>query len=218
MSISLGSKNSPTRLIIEHLQRHGSATIKEMEGVLGVTTTAVRQQIGALLEQGYVQRNAVVDGVGRPHHTYSSTQKSHELFACHCDDLALTLLQEVFEVEGTDRAQYLLGRVGNRLAERYGNSVHGETLQERVAQMATGLEARGVLTEVEFDAQPWEFGEHGSITLKTYNCPYHELAQVHREVCDMDEQVIAAVIGAPVTLSSCIMDGAQSCTFRVATS
>lgn len=214
MSLSLGSKQSPARQIVEHLQRTGSATIKELEALLGVTTTAVRQQIGTLLEQGYLQRNAVVDGVGRPHHTYSLTERSRELYACHCDDLALTLLQEVFALEGSSRAQLLLDRVGNRLAERYAGSVRSEGVQARVDEMASALEARGVLTEVE-SATPWE--ESGNvIMLKAYNCPYHELAQEHREICAMDEKMLRSVIGSHVELSSCIMDGHGSCTFRVA--
>ena len=214
MSLSLGGKHAPSRQIIEHLQRNGSATIKELEAVLGVTTTAVRQQITALLEDGYIQRNAVVDGVGRPRHTYSITERTRELYACHCDDLALTLLQEVFALEGEGRARLLLDRVGDRLAQRYAGSVRGNGIGIRVAEMAQALEARGVLTEIE--PQPvWEQEGSEVIVLKTYNCPYHELAQEHREICEMDEKMMGSVLGSRVELSSCIMDGHGSCTFRV---
>lgn len=222
MSVSQGNKSSHTRQIIEYLQRNGSATIKQLEGVLGVTTTAVRQQIAALLEQGYVQRDAVVDGVGRPYHTYSITERTRELYACHSDDLALTLLQEIFALEGRGRAQVLLDRVGNRLAQRYAGAVRGDAVETRVAEMAQALEARGVLTEVAAshavpEETPAEAGAGDVIVLKTYNCPYHELAQEHREICAMDEKMMGSVLGSRVELSSCIMDGHGSCTFRVTT-
>ncbi|MEZ4715675.1 MAG: hypothetical protein R2851_06250 [Caldilineaceae bacterium] len=54
-----------------------------------------------------------------------------------------------------------------------------------------------------------------TIILQTFNCPYHELAQEHREVCDMDQQMIRQVLGSEVNLSACMMDGHGSCSFVV---
>jgi predicted ArsR family transcriptional regulator len=220
------SSDAPTRRIVEHLQRRGAASIRELEGVLGVTTTAVRAHLSALLAEGYIERRAVHKGVGRPHHAYALTGKARDLYACHCDDLALTLLQEVFAVEGVERAAYLLGRVGDRLAERYAGSVQGDKLRLRVEQMAQVLENRGVLTDVEaptagdnlaaftpFDAAAVDAGD--VLVLRAYNCPFHDLAQEHREICEMDERMLTTVLGAEVTLSSCMMDGAQGCSFVV---
>ncbi len=201
-------RESPTWYIVEHLKRNGSATIKELEEVLGVTTTAVRQHLQALQADGYVERKTVHAGVGRPHHAYSITPKAHELFACHCDDLALTLLEEVFALEGKERAAELLDRVGSRLARRYANSVKSDVLQERVEQLAVALYARGVLTDVKVQ-------EDNTIVLHTYNCPYHELAQEHRDICEMDEELMRKVLGSDVNLSSCIMDGHRGCSFVV---
>lgn len=201
-------RESPAWQIIEFLKRNSSATIKDLEDLLGVTTTAVRQHLSALQADGYVERQRVHAGVGRPHHAYSITDKAHELFACHCDDLALTLLEEVFALEGRDRAALLLGRVGNRLAQRYANSVRSNVLQERVEQLAEALYLRGVLTDVKMQ-------DEETFILHTYNCPYHELAQEHRDICEMDEEVMRTVLGSDVNLSACMMDGHHGCTFVV---
>lgn len=201
-------RESPAWQIVEYIKRNGSATIKDLEEVLGITTTAVRQHLTVLQAEGYVERQRVHAGVGRPHHAYSVTDKAHELFACHCDDLALTLLEEVFALEGKERAALLLDRVGNRLAQRYAGSVRSEVLQERVEQLAEALYTRGVLTEVQVqDAE--------TIVLHTYNCPYHELAQEHRDICDMDEELMRKVLGSDVNLSACMMDGHPGCVFVV---
>jgi predicted ArsR family transcriptional regulator len=46
MTISqINKRESPLWHIVEHLQRNGSATIRELEDLLGVTTTAVRQHL-----------------------------------------------------------------------------------------------------------------------------------------------------------------------------
>lgn len=208
LDLTQRKETSPARLILEHIQRSGSATIKSVEELLGVTTTAVRQHLTTLQGEGYIERQAIHDGVGRPHHAYTLTDKAREFFACHCDDLALTLLEEVFEVEGKERAVVLLDRVGSRLAKRYANNVRSTVLRERVAELAVTLEQRGVLTDVWAD-------DDNMIVLKTYNCPFHELAQEHREICEMDESMMRTILGSEVTLSNCMFDGHAGCSFVV---
>ncbi len=203
-------EQTPIWQIVEHLQRHGSSTIKELEDVLGVTTTAVRQHLNSLLAEGYIRRETERDsGVGRPSHAYVLTNRAHELFACRCDDLALTLLEEVFDLEGSQRTQMLLDRVGTKLAHRYASQVKSTVLTERVDQLADALQQRGVLTDVMDN-------DENVIVLKMYNCPFHELASAHKEICDMDEAMIGKVLGKPVKSTSCIMDGQSSCAFVVA--
>jgi len=209
--MSLGTyqkRDTATWQILEYMKRNGSATIKDLEQLLGITTTAVRQHLNTLQVEGYIERKAVHMGVGRPHHTYTITEKVQEVFACHCDDLAMTLLEEVFALEGKEQAALLLARVSNRLASRYASSVRSTILQERVGELADALHVRGVLTDVETT-------DENTIILHTYNCPYHELAQEHREICEMDKAMLQQVLGSEVNLSNCMMDGYQSCAFEV---
>jgi predicted ArsR family transcriptional regulator len=200
---------SPVWQIVEHIQRNGAATIKDLEDVLGITTTAVRQHLSWLISEGYTRRQTVHAGVGRPYHAYALTDKARELFACRCDDLALTLLEEVFVLEGSERALLLLDRVGDKLATQYVAAIRANTLQERAKQFANALQSRGVLTDIALV-------EGDEIMLKLYNCPFHELAQARREICDMDAEMISKVVGAPVQSTACLMDGHNSCSFVIA--
>lgn len=201
-------QHSPIWQIVEHLQRNGAATIKELEDVLGVTTTAVRQHLSSLQAEGYIRRETERDSnVGRPSHAYTLTDKARELFACRCDDLALAVLEEVFALEGDERTQILLDRVGTKLAHRYTSSVKSTVITERVDQLAHALHERGVLTDV--------MNSEDVIELKMYNCPFHELATAHKEICDMDTAMIGKVLGKDVKSTSCIMDGQSSCSFVV---
>jgi len=199
---------SPAWQIVEYLQRHSSATIKELEQMLGVTSSAVRQHLNGLQAAGYVARSTVKAGVGRPYHAYSATDNFRKLFDCHCDDLALTMLEEMFEMVGQDNISHLLKRVSGRLANRYAGSVKSPVLLNRVQEMAGVLGRLGVLTDVI--AQ-----DSNTIMLKAYNCPYHELAQEHRQICDMDQEMMQQVLGHDVALNACIMDGDGGCSFIV---
>lgn len=209
MSFTFGTDtDSPAWQIMEYLRRNSSATIKELERVLGVTPTAVRQHLNGLQAAGYVERSTANAGVGRPYHIYSATEESHKLFACHCDDLALTMLEEMFEMVGPDNVSHLLQRVSGRLANRYGDAVKSPVLLNRVQEMAGVLGRLGVLTDVLPQ-------DNDTIILKTYNCPYHELAQEHRQICDMDQEMMQQVLGHDVALGDCLMDGHGGCSFVV---
>ncbi len=204
------NRSSHTWRIIEHLQRNGSASIKELEDLLGVTTTAVRGQLSTLQAEGYVDRRRVSEGVGRPYHVYVTTEKVRELFDCHCDDLALTMLEEILHMVGKDQVSTLMGRVSDRLAQRLSDGVRSAAVQDRVQELAVALDSQGVLTDVVTR-------DDETIILRTYNCPYHELAQEHREVCEMEQGMMRKVLGSDVNLTSCIMDGHNGCSFIVTT-
>jgi len=201
-------KQTPAWRILEYLQRNGSASIKVLEEHLGVTTTAVRQQLQALQANGYIERQSVHAGVGRPYHEYSMRPKAQELFSCHSDELALSLLEEVMALTGKETTERLLGRVSSRLAAQYLRSVEAGEISERVGQLVEALSARGVLADMSID-------DEDVIMLQTYNCPYHELAQEHRGICDMDEKFMREVLGSDVNLSECMLDGHHRCTFVV---
>ena len=213
MSIS-PDQNSPAWQILEYLQRNPSATIKDFEMLLGVTTTAVRQHLNALQASGYLDRREERSGVGRPHYIYMATDAARELFACRCDVLALTMLQEMYEVVGAEQMGTLLLRVGVRLADQYTESVKATGLQHRVEEMAGALGRQGVLTDVSV-GESNTAGESNTIALKMYNCPYHDLAIEHREICEMDQLMLQQVLGAEVSLDDCIMDGHASCSFEI---
>ncbi len=210
--MSIGpDQNSPAWQILEYLQRNPSATIKDFEILLGVTTTAVRQHLSALQASGYLDRREERSGVGRPHYIYVATDAARELFACRCDVLALTMLQEMYGMVGAEQMGSLLKRVGARLAERYAESVTAAELQQRVEEMAGALGRQGVLTDVSTVGG-------NAIALKMYNCPYHDLAIAHREICDMDQLMMQQALGADVSLDDCIMDGHGSCSFVISPS
>jgi predicted ArsR family transcriptional regulator len=61
-----------------------------------------------------------------------------------------------------------------------------------------------------------EDGTSGYI-LKAHTCPYFEVARNHREICDMEQEMIADLLGPNVSISLAdrIVDGACACDFHV---
>jgi predicted ArsR family transcriptional regulator len=207
--IGLSTPNSPSTAgqILEYLLRNGPSGIKDLEQALAVTATAVRQQLASLTSEGLVVSVQERRGVGRPRNVYKLTDHSHSLFACYCDELALSLIGEVLETEGTDKLRYLLSRVGNKLAAQYGRQLRGEAVGDRVRELSALLDRRGIRADFEHSGDV--------IILHEYNCPYHDLASVHRDVCEMERDAFAQALGTEVVLGNCIQDGHHSCQFLV---
>ena len=93
---------SPAGQVLSILQRQGAVTIKELEISLGVTATAVRQQISGLLADGYIQQELERAGRGRPKHVYSLTHRGRSLFPHHYDEFTNSLLREILISEGSE--------------------------------------------------------------------------------------------------------------------
>ncbi|RME45304.1 MAG: winged helix-turn-helix transcriptional regulator [Chloroflexi bacterium] len=200
--------DSPRGQIIKLLQRHGALGVKELRRELGVSDTAVRQQIRALLAEGLIQaRTEQRKRPGRPSQQYELTEEARSLFACYCEDLALNLYTELLADQGPEVVSRLLDRVGMRLARQYQQQVKGRALQERVRSLARVLDEKGIMSDVSQAAD--------AILLHEYHCPYYELASTHREICEMEQEMISQVLDADVTLTNCMMDGHTNCSFSV---
>lgn len=208
-SLAQPTAASPAGQILEYLLRNGEAGIRDLEDVLGVTATAVRQQLTSLTAEGLVSMSRERQGVGRPRNVYRATSRAHNLFACYSDEFTLALLSELVETDGNDKLRYLLGRIGDKLAVQYSTELQGEAIGDRVRELSALLDRKGVMSEVEQ-------GPAGDvIILHEYNCPYHDLASVHRDVCEMERSAFSKALGTQVELSNCIQDGSNSCQFVV---
>src|SRR5690349_24672388 len=100
--------SSPSAAIVRLLQKRGQASIKELELALGVTATAVREQLSHLMAEGVVDSARVRGEVGRPFYVYHLTDKAQEMLPKAYGTLARVLLEEVLVMHGPDAYAQLL--------------------------------------------------------------------------------------------------------------
>lgn len=203
--IQLGK--SPAGQILKLLQQRGELRIKDIEAALGVTATAVRQQMTVLLAEDLVVTTTVREKRGRPHAVYRLSEKGHALCAQGYEALALVLLEEVLELAEPEMAQRLLQRVSTRLGQQYAAQMHGAALAERLQEFVVRLRDRGIITTVD--------EEEDIFMLTEYGCPYYGVARQHREVCEMEIEAMEQALGTEVTLCQSQLDGHHGCQFQV---
>lgn len=205
MTSSLYPGDSSPGKILAYLQRHGEATVKELEELLQMSTTAVREHLTHLQTRHLITMRAVRNGPGRPHMVYFLTDTAQALFPKEYDTLINVLLQEISSREGSDRLQVLLDAVAARLAEQYRGQISSTGLAARLAELRCALEARGIPVKV-FDS-----GEG----FQVFSCPYLDVAQQHASVCAMERRMIEHVLGETIALEGTIREGQRSCHFTV---
>jgi DeoR family suf operon transcriptional repressor len=198
---------SPAAQILKLLQQQGVLTIKDIEAALGVTTTAVRQQLAALQAEGLLSTATVREKRGRPHATYRLSDKGQKLFARGYENLAQVLLEEMLDLTEPERVHQLLRRISARLGAQYAEHVQGAELEDRLQQLVLALEQRGIISKVE--------EEDCAFVLTEYGCPYYGLAQEHRELCGVEIEAMGKVLGSEVVLNQSQLDGHHGCRFQV---
>ncbi|MEX0701352.1 MAG: MarR family transcriptional regulator [Planctomycetales bacterium] len=197
---------SGDREFLEVLHRREAATVHELCDQMGVTPTAVRQRLNRLLGLGMVSRETVRAGRGRPHHAYRVTEAGRKELGDNYTELALILWRELRSIREPEVRERIFDRVRGAFIRQYATAVRGESLSDRVSELAAALGERGFDVEVD---------DSGDLPiLRENNCPYLELASSDSSICEMEQAVFEQVLGADVRLAQCCLEGHSCCEFH----
>ena len=95
------------------------------------------------------------------------------------------------------------------MVEHYKPLVSGRHTVERFRQMTQILAEEGHLVNLTED-------RHGVLTMHKRSCPFISMFEEMRTVCDVDLDVMSAVVGVRVERTTSRHDGAPCCTFALA--
>lgn len=199
---------STRQQILEYLQRHGRATVKELGNLLALTSTGIRQHLTVLERDGLVDAREERGRVGRPTLVYSLTEKADGLFPKTYDTLASFVLQEIRSSQGNERLHELLHRVAERMAAPFTERVEGKPLAERVRETAQILEEQGCLV----DFRPASDGEY---YIDEFTCPFPKVAQQDHAICALHVDFVRILSGGDTRLTESLLRGQRACSYRV---
>ena len=192
---------------MQHLQRNGRATVKELGQLLGLTSTGIRQHLTVLERDGLVLAHEERGGVGRPTLVYALTDKAEALFPRSYDELANNLLEEIRASEGRERMYQILHRVAERMADAYWERVQGKDTAERVKETAAIMQEQGCLVD-------WTEND-GEFLLNEYTCPFPKVAKQDSSVCALHVDFVRRLTGADTRLAQSLLRGQRACTYRI---
>jgi DeoR family transcriptional regulator, suf operon transcriptional repressor len=235
-----GTSQTSDADIVDLLRQRGSMSVSELAQATDVTSTAVRQRLSRLMDQGLVGRDSSPGGRGRPSHRYALTEKGRRQSGNNFVDLAMVLWQEIRSIPDPTVRRGLIGRMAKRMAGLYADRMQGQSVPDRMQAVAEIFGDRNVPLEIETVSVPTELPRKAaalkaaplaahpltvldfpstpplsqSAVLTVRVCPYPELAEVDRGICAMERMMFADLIEQDVRLTACRLDGDPCCRFQ----
>jgi predicted ArsR family transcriptional regulator len=183
-------------------------SVDELGDSIGVTRTAVRQHLAALIREGLVEPGRQRPSRGRPIQLFALTDAGRESFPRHYSWFAQMLVEAITEEHGTAGLRTRLGRIAAAaLAQLEQQAPRPETREERIERVAT------VMDQLGYDARAVP-GDGALPDIEADNCVFHELATKQPEICQFDIALISGYTGGPVELHECAARGGHVCRFK----
>jgi predicted ArsR family transcriptional regulator len=207
-SMFTGSKKE----LLDLIKRQGTLSVNEAVAQTTLAKTTLREHFLQLERDGYIQRDYIRSGPGRPKLQYQLTSEGDNLFPSSESALIRELLsylkaqgdeetiEDFFEVFWEER----LEKAREQMSK---SSQDGREAQiEALAQM---LEEEGFMPEFNHDE------ETETLTVKECNCPFSEVVKETRLPCKLEAMFYEKLFGTEAERETYIADGDHACTYHI---
>ncbi|MBR7825258.1 transcriptional regulator [Actinospica sp. MGRD01-02] len=193
----------------------GPRTAAELGISLGLTAAGVRRHLDALLAEGLVEaREQRVYGQrhrGRPAKVFALTDQGRAVFHHDYDVLAVDALRFIAETGGEQAVAAFARRRFADLAARYQGVLAEADPDQRPRLLAEALTADGYAASTrEAENLPGE-------QLCQHHCPVQHVAEQFPQLCEVETQVFAELLGTHVQRLATIAHGDGVCTTFIPT-
>lgn len=195
--------------LLRHLLRNkAGATIDELSRSIGVTRTAVRQHLAALMRDALVAPGAARPSGGRPEQLFVLTESGKEAFPRHYSWFAQLLIEAIAKEHGVAGLRTRLGRVAAAVVAQLRARVPDTGGRRQKVQQLSLL-----MDELGYDARSSE-DVGGVPTIEADNCIFHEVAMKNPEICHFDLSLLSGFTESKVELHECMARGGHVCRFH----
>lgn len=203
LPLPVAMSDSRLRLLREVLlSRDRGATAEELSAALGVSRTAVTQQLATLERDGLLRKSGRRATGGRPSRTYALTEAGRETFPRRYALFAASLLRHAGDLFGEEGLSALLERMAAEVAASAAPRLEGKAGLERKAEVVR------ILNELGYEAVLTTEG-----AIEAVNCVFSHVASTSRAACRFDAVLLASLLGEEVAQVSCLADGEGCCRF-----
>jgi predicted ArsR family transcriptional regulator len=195
-------------IILRTMRARGKCSVVELATASDVSPVSVRHHLASLQAENLVTVEDERHGVGRPRQLFSLTETGLDQFPSRYVRLTNRLLDEIKESIPAGKVEELFSGVASTMAADVARRLDGLPLKQRLERMVE------LLAEEGFEAQVEQ--QDRQILIRETSCPYFRIGRKHPEVCTVDQSFIATALSLPVERVTCLLEGADLCTFAVA--
>jgi predicted ArsR family transcriptional regulator len=195
--------------ILHLLKTRGPQRAATLAKALGISASAVRQQLGDLMDSGLVDHEDRREGPGRPKRHWWLTDAGHAGFPDTHSQLTTELLRSVRVVFGEVGLDQLIGERERSSEALYARELVGSAdVGERVKRLARLRADEGYMAECRQQ-------DDGSWLLIENHCPICAAARECEGFCRSELEIFRRVLGANVERTDHVLAGARRCAYRV---
>lgn len=198
--------STPTRdRIIQILRQSRGSTLADLRHELGLSPSALRQQLIILERDGFVHKSLLRGRSGRPPIVYQPADAARSV-----SDSFTVLLAAVFKTvaaQAPERFAQVIEDLANRLAVQHGQIAQIPDVEARIRA------ALGVLFDATAGADVTGDGRQYEVILRA--CALIPVAKEFPGLCAVTRQLLGTLVGADVTQLESIVRGDARCLFRL---
>ncbi len=184
-------------------------SINEIAGSLKISRNAVQQHFSCLETNGCVEKGELKKTGGRPVRLYVLTEQGINCFPKQYAWFSELILADLKQEMGEDAFRRYLKKLGNSLAQSLSAKFQGKTLEQRLQVLVE------VMGDLGYQATTQKADGKNAYILEACNCIYHDLAQKHDEICELDKELISNLLDKDVELVECMAKAGHTCRFKI---
>ncbi|HLR76053.1 MAG TPA: winged helix-turn-helix transcriptional regulator [Balneolaceae bacterium] len=202
-----GSKKT----LLDFIKRKGKASVDDTAEHTGLSKTTMREHLLQLERDGYIERDYLRTGPGRPSLQYQLTNKGNTLYPSGEAALLKDLLNYLKKKDDEETLQDFFEKFWQKrikkARERMDDSSKDD-IEKRMQAFAKMLEEEGFMPEVKLDEN------EQNLTVKECNCPFSDVVKETRLPCKLEAMFFKKLFGEAERVTH-IAEGDYSCTYNI---
>lgn len=207
MMMFTGSKKE----LLNFIKRSGMATIDDAADYTGLSKTTLREHLLQLERDGYIIRDYLRIGPGRPSLQYQLTNKGNSLYPSGEAAMLKDLLNYLKSKDDEDILYEFFEEFWKKRvvkARRRMDESSKDDMKKRVEALIKMLEEEGFMPEFELNE------DEKKLEIKECNCPFSDVVKETRLPCKLEAMFYKSLFGKAERTTH-IAEGDYACTYDI---
>ncbi len=191
------------------LKNRAGLSIDEIASALNISRNAVQQHFSLLKKDNYIQTGEQKKTAGRPVRTFTLTETGINCFPKQYAWFSELILSDLKQEMGDKAFKSYLQKLGLSLAQSLLPSFKDKDTLQKIEKLIVVMEDLGYQASARKDEND------DTYYVEACNCIYHDLAQQHDEICELDKTLISTLLDKKVELVECMAKGGHICRFKI---
>ena len=205
-----GAEGPTRKRVIGAIMAQDATTAPQLARLLGLSSAAVRRHLDALERDGLITtrpvRRSGLAGRGRPAMEYRITDTGRAEFQQAYGALAAQAIAQLIQAAGPDGLDALAKVHFGPIQDAF-EAARAQGVEDPLGALAVALDDAGYAADVTSLGAGEQLCQH--------HCPVAEVARLYPELCQVETQMIATLLGSHVQRLATIAHGDGVCTTSI---